>query len=322
LPPRQLDANKLTLCSRNLLQVGLPGYTGNIRIEVPFHVLVGKEPEPRALLIAGVHGDEYEGVAVLQDLAKEIDPAELRGTLTIVPVANPQAFYARARRHPVDLADLNRSFPGNPNGTISERLADLLFRELVLGNDYVLSMHCWGHDATVIPYIEHQEDQSPAGKKAAAAALALGLEFIHPYQWPEGLLALAAIRNGIAAIEPEVGGLGTLTAAGRRAYQTIAYRFLSHLQMVKAPEAALDPPHPHPKIVDHSDCFASYAGLLRRYVNAGDKVVENHLLGTICDLAGRTLEEIRAPRAGTVASTRVFSSVQPGERIVQVFWEK
>ena len=103
---------------------------------------------------------------MLQELAREIDPRELNGTLTIVPVANPQAFYAHTRRHPVDsVGDLNRSFPGNPNGTISERLADLLFREFVLRNDYVLSLHGWGRDATVIPYVEHQIDDSAAGRR-------------------------------------------------------------------------------------------------------------------------------------------------------------
>ncbi len=319
---QQWDPANLGLCSRSLLKVEVPGYTGNIRMEVPFFVLVGKERQPRALLIAGVHGDEYEGVAVLQDLAREIDPHDLRGTLTIVPVANPQAFYAHTRRHPVDLGDLNRSFPGNPNGTISERLADLLFRELVLGNDYVLSMHCWGQEATVIPYVEHQIDESPAGRKAAAAALALGLEFAHPYQWPEGLMALSALRHGIAAIEPEVGGLGTLTEAGHRAYRTMTYRFLAHLQMVAPPETGLDAPYQKTKIVEHTDCLASHAGLLRRYVSAGDPVSQGQLIGTICDLAGENLEEIRAPRVGTVAIARVFSSIQPGERIAQLFWEK
>ena len=322
MPPLQWDPEKLELCSRTLLKVELPGYTGNLRIEIPFFVLVGKERQPRALLIAGVHGDEYEGVALLQELAREIDPRELNGALTIVPVANPQAFYAHTRRHPVDLGDLNRCFPGNPNGTISERLADLLFREFVLSNDYVLSMHGWEREATVIPYVEHQIDDSAAGRNAVAAALALGLEFVHPYEWPEGLMALAALRRGIAAIETEVGGLGTVTAAGHRAYRAIAYRFLAHIKMVVPPQVGLDPPRQVSKIVDHTDFLASHAGLLRRYVDAGDRVSQSQLIGTISDLAGEILEEIRAPRAGTVAIARVFSSVHPGDRVAQLFWEK
>lgn len=321
MPPQQWNPAQLEPGSRTLLKLLVPGYASNLRIEIPFFVLTGHPRQPRALLMAGVHGDEYEGVAVLQDLAREIDPQKLTGTLTIVPVANPQAFYAHTRRHPVDFGDLNRSFPGNPQGTISERLADALFQELVLCNDYVLSMHCWSQEARVIPYVEHQIDDSAAGRKAAAAAMALGLEFIHPYEWPEGLMALSALRQGIAAIEPEVGGRGTLTEAGRLAYRSIAYRFLAHLQMVALPESGLVPACPQPKIVQHTDFIAGHAGLLRTYVRAGEAVSAGQRIATLCDLAGEILEEIRAPRAGTMAIVRGFSSVHTGERVAQVFWE-
>ena len=136
---------KLKLRSRTLLTLQLRGFPGGLAI--PFHVFVGRASKPRLLLIAGVHGDEYESVAALHDIASEINPNDLSGTLIIVPVANPQAFYAGMRRNPVDLGDLNRSFPGNPEGTTSERVADLLFQNLVLGSDGVLSMHCWGKEA-------------------------------------------------------------------------------------------------------------------------------------------------------------------------------
>ncbi len=111
------NLKKLKLRSRNLLKLELRGASDGGRIEIPFHVLVGKSHRPLVLLIAGVHGDEYEGVAALQDVAKEIDPNDLKGTVVIVPVANPQAFHARTRRNPVDLGDLNRLFPGDAKGT-------------------------------------------------------------------------------------------------------------------------------------------------------------------------------------------------------------
>ncbi|MCI0625046.1 MAG: succinylglutamate desuccinylase/aspartoacylase family protein [Acidobacteria bacterium] len=69
----------------------------SLRVEIPFFVLVGKKRESRTLIIAGIHGDEYEGVAVLQDLARKINPENLEGTLTLLPVANPQAFFAGTR---------------------------------------------------------------------------------------------------------------------------------------------------------------------------------------------------------------------------------
>ncbi len=320
--PKQWDPEKLKFDSRNLLKLELAGFTDGIRIEIPFFALLGEKRRPRALLIAGVHGDEYEGVAVLQDLAKEIDPKELRGLLTIVPVANPQAFYAGTRRNPVDLEDLNRSFPGDPEGTTSERLAYLLFNEIVLGNEYILSMHCWSKEATVIPYVEYPDEETLVGRKSFAAASALGLEFLHPYKWHPGLLVASAIRCRIPAIEPEIGGMGTLTPSGQRTYRDLVYRFLQHLKILEPGNSLNEPPSPRPKIVDHTDCLANFAGLFRSRVSPGEPVEKDNLLGTVHGLAGECLEEIRAPQAGTIGILRSFCSVQPGDRLVQVFWER
>ncbi len=321
LQRRQGELAKLKLRSRHLLKLVLPGFAGGIHIEIPFHVLVGRVRKPRLLLIAGVHGDEYESVAALQDLAGEIDPDRLRGTLTIVPVANPQAFYAGTRRNPVDQGDLNRAFPGNPNGTITERVADLLFRNLVLYNDAVLSMHCWSKEATVIPYVECAADRTAAGRASAALANALGLEFVHPYTWHPGLLVASAVRHGIPAVEPEVGGMGMVTPAGQRSYRNIAFRFLHYLKAVDPRAYQIDPPYPDPKSISHSDCRANHAGLFRSRVNAGTKAEEGSLLGTIHGMAGECLDEIRAPRAGVVGILRTFGSVQPGDLLVQLFWQ-
>ncbi len=318
--PTQWDAKRLKPKSTNLLRLGLSGWAEGFRIEVPFFVIVGKKRRPQGLLIAGVHGDEYEGVAALQDLAKEIRPEELAGTLVIVPVANPQAFFAGTRRNPVDQGDLNRSFPGNPKGSQSERLAHLLFQEVVLGSDCILSMHCWSKEATVLPYVEYPDEATPAARKSRTAAAALGLEFLHPYRWPHGMLVAAAVRRGIPAIEPEVGGMGMVTPSGQRVYRDIVYRFLKHLGVLPAANEIDSSPFPEPKIIDHTDCLANYAGFFRGRVNAGDPVAKGGLIGTVHSLTGKAVEHVRAPRAGTVGILRTFCSVQSGDRLAQLFW--
>ena len=317
-PGSQRVFAKLKLRSINLLTLKLRGFPGGL--EIPFHVFVGRASKPRVLLIAGVHGDEYESVAVLHDIASEINPNDLGGTLTIVPVANPQAFYAGTRRNPVDLGDLNRSFPGNPEGTTSERVADLLFQNLVLASDGVLSMHCWSKEATVVPYVEYSVDRTEVGRRSFAAARALGLKFLHPYTWHPGLLVAAATRYGIPSIEPEVGGMGTVTPDGQRIYRSIIYRFLQHWKLLEPSAPCTDALHPDPEIIDHSDCLSNHAGLFRSCVNVGDVVKKGSLLGTVHDLTGRCIEQARASRAGTVGILRTFASVQPGDRLAQLFW--
>jgi uncharacterized protein len=320
--PNQWDPAKLKQESRHRLQVQLRGYQASLCVEIPFHVLVGSSRKPNLLVMAGVHGDEYEGVAVLHDLAKEIDPKKLRGTLTLVPVANPQAFYAGTRRNPIDLGDLNRAFPGNPEGTLTDRLAHTLFHELVLGNDYVLSMHGWSKESVVVPYVEYPLGNDGACQRSFAAAKALGMEFLHPYKWPKGVLGEAAIRHGISPIEPEVGGMGTVTLEGHSTYREMVYRLLFHLDMYQANKLLTLTAPVAPKIIDHVDVLANHAGLFRSLVSLRQTVAKNQLLGTVHGLSGKCVEELRSPQRGFVGILRTFGSVHPGDRLVQLFRQR
>jgi predicted deacylase len=110
-------------------------------VKIPYTVIRGASAKPSVVILAGVHGDEYEGVAALYRMAEELETAPLNGTATIAAVVNPQAFAAGLRRNPIDSGDLNRSFPGNPNGSVSSRLARLILDKLIDGHDAMLSLH-------------------------------------------------------------------------------------------------------------------------------------------------------------------------------------
>ena len=102
-------------------------------LTVPVKVAVGNRPRPRLVALAGVHGDEPEGMLSLLDFWDTCDPGRLQGTVILVPVANPPAFAAHQRRSPLDGLDLNRTFPGKADGTPSERLAYRLLHEVIAG---------------------------------------------------------------------------------------------------------------------------------------------------------------------------------------------
>jgi predicted deacylase len=309
----------LTRGSRNALKLELEGYVSGIRVEVPFHVLMGANAGPRILLIAGVHGDEYEGIAALHDVIGDLDPQTLAGCLIVVPVANPQAFYAGTRRNPIDSGDLNRAFPGDPSGTITQRLAAILFEEFVLGSDAFLSLHGWSKEATVIPYAEYPLGEGAIIEKSKAAALHLGLDYLHPYDWPNGVLGEAAIRHGIAAVETEVGGMGTITPEGQSITKSIILRFLQFWGVITHGIAARTCARAEQRIVDHEDVISSCAGLFRSKVQIGRQSSEGDLLGHTFGLDGACVEEIRAPVPGIIAILRVNCSVQPGDRLIQMF---
>jgi N-alpha-acetyl-L-2,4-diaminobutyrate deacetylase len=310
--PRQWNISRLAARSRNYLEL-------DFDVKIPFSVLRGSSESPRVVILAGVHGDEYEGVAALQRMVRDLDPRELTGTLIIAPVVNPQAFAAGMRRNPVDQADLNRSFPGAPDGSVSTRLARLILDELIDGAAAMLSLHGWSKEALVLPYGEYPIEDSEVGRKSRECAAHLGFEYLHPYVWPEGVLGNSALAMGVAAVETEIGGQGTITAEGQALSRQIVLRFLDFFGVLRWKEPPIKVAAMQ---VEHADLFAECAGLFETTLTIGDHVTEGAQLGLITDLRGVTAQELKAPVAGIVAILRTFASVQAGDRLVQLFFPK
>ena len=107
---------------------------------------------PTALLTGGNHGDEYEGPLALFDLARTLDPKDVSGTVIIVPAMNYPAFRAGTRTSPIDKGNLNRSFPGRPDGTVTEKIADYFQRDLLPRADIVLDFHSGGRTLDFVPF--------------------------------------------------------------------------------------------------------------------------------------------------------------------------
>src|SRR3954451_19722762 len=110
----------------------------------PIVVIAGAAPGPTAALVAGIHGDEYEGPRALFQLMAEIRPAELRGRLVIVPIAHLAAFGAGTRTSLLDGANLARIFPGDAHGTVTQRLAYDLFETVIRQSDFLVDLHSGG----------------------------------------------------------------------------------------------------------------------------------------------------------------------------------
>ena len=119
-------------------------------IMVPISVVANGDG-PTVLLTGGNHGDEYHGPLALTKLVNEIDPSELTGRVIVVPYMNEPAFRGATRNSPIDGANLNRVFPGSPRGTVTERIADYLTRELLPLADAVLDIHDGGKTLEFLP---------------------------------------------------------------------------------------------------------------------------------------------------------------------------
>jgi predicted deacylase len=281
-------------------------------LRLPVLVTSGTSHAPRLVCVAGIHGNEPEGITALLDLWGEIEPSDLAGTLVLVPAANPPAFRAGERRNPEDPLDMNRIFPGCADGTITERFAHRLFHDVVDGADFVLSLHGWGRGALVVPYTEYPRE-SPVTQGSRDAAKAFGL--IEAFDWPLGMLAAVCARHGIPAIEPEIGGL-EITVSGRRAlYRRCAVNLMMHLRLLPG---VPDGPSTVRDVV-RAQVSAPTGGVIRRAVELGDAIHAGDAIATITDLFGQPRSTVVSPLSGFVAALRLTGSIDPGEQLAVIF---
>src|SRR5581483_109182 len=166
-------------------------------LELPLHRVRGTGDGPRLGVIAGIHGDEPLGVEIVRRLVVELEPGAFRGELLAIPVANPYAFAALTRHTPIDAANLNRSFPGRADGTLSEQLAHVICTELLARCDRLVDVHSGGNLATV-DYVYVGSDR--------ALAKAFGCEILYAGEAPAGSLAAHAGGRGVATLIVELGG--------------------------------------------------------------------------------------------------------------------
>ena len=301
--------------TRQALRVRVAEPDGAATMSLPINIIAGAASGPTLAAVAGIHGDEVEGVLALLELWEELIPEQLAGTLILVPVANPPAFAAHRRTSPLDGLDLNRIFPGRPDGRPSERLAHRLFAEVLRRADFLFSMHSWHAAGMVLPYAEFGHLFPDTAARSFEAAVACGFDLVRISHWPPGLMTRVANEHGVPGIEIELGGLGVSRANFRARYKLHLRRLLQHLAML---EGEIDSPTA-PRVVRHLDVSALTAGILRPAVELGAEVDEGDRLATLYDLNCRPLEEIRAPVSGLVAAVHEAVSVEPGTPLFRLF---
>ncbi|HEX9636938.1 MAG TPA: M14 family metallopeptidase, partial [Acidobacteriota bacterium] len=285
---------------------------------IPITVFHGAKPGPVLALIAGTHGYEYAPILALAQLRRELDPAALSGTLILVQVANLPSFLGRTIYYsPVDGKNLNRVYPGKVDGTVSERIADLITREVIERADYVADLHCGDGNEALRPYAYWMKSGAAAVDEGSKQlALAFGLDHIvidtdRPAD-PNASVYTAntAITRGKPAITSETGRLGQTDAESVALALRGAWNLLRHLDMV-----AGEPVKAEPVVwIERYEVLRSpETGVFEAAVSAGHSVASGALLGTLRDLFGDPLAEIRAPFAGVVLYVVATPPVSKGE---------
>jgi predicted deacylase len=270
-------------------------------LAVPYVDVAGASPGPHLTVFAGVHGAEYTSIAAVREFARALDPAWIHGRITAVPVVNLLSFWERtAFVVPADGKNLNRSFPGDPAGTITEVLAHHLTEAFIRPTDYLLDLHAGDLPEALEPFVLY--DESPVEEQSRRLAHAYGLGHVvrqaHAGRTVGGSTSAVAADLGIPSITAEAGQNGILDRASIDRHLTGLANVTRLLGIDTRPSSAtavVAPP------VEHDGWMwlrTSTAGWWEPAVPVGTAVDAGDLLGTVSGLLGDDRTEIRAPEAG------------------------
>jgi predicted deacylase len=289
-------------------------------VTLPALVARGRAPGRTLLVVAGVHGDEYEGMEAIRHVFAELDPARMRGTFLAIPVANPFAYEARARIAPLHLDGLNlaRSFPGDPAGTPSRRLAHALLdlgERHVGPDDLFLDFHSGSADVPFATLIGFRDVPGPATDRAEEAARHFGIPRLWRIPDGPGPFNAETARRGIPTLGTETTGRAGCDPADVADYARGLGNLLAYL--------GICPDLPMPSRLEDAprssvDVLAPATGFLRVVHRFDDEVVAGELLGTIVDVFGEAVSEVRAPGAGMIWAMRSMPPVRVGELVAMI----
>jgi len=293
-------------------------------IAIPVAVVCNGEG-PTVFLMAGNHGDEYEGQIVLAKLIRELEPAHIRGRVIILPAANLPAAMDGARVSPIDKGNLNRAFPGDPHGTPTFAIAHYIDSILYPMADFHHDLHSGGSSLRYMPFCSMRKSGDTAldaRSMAALRAFDAPLSMVWAYNPENRLAGAAAARRGLVSLGGEFGGGGHVDRASLAMLDRGVRNFLQFSGVMADAEPLPTPRGTRLVEVNSRDhyVYASEAGLLEPLVDLGDEVRQGDLAGQIhfVDNPARAPVPCRFRRTGMVVCQRHFGRVERGDCVAHL----
>lgn len=290
---------------------------------IPVIVVNGAKPGPVLALVSGAHGTEYASIIALEKLIPALNPAELSGTVVILPLVNIPSFEQKVPHvNPVDNKSMNRFYPGKADGTQTERASFLITREVVDRCDYLIDYHGGDLDESLRPYSywapTGKEKQDRASKEMV---LAFGLD--HIIIWRDRPTDISATRyldntasvRGKPSIVVEAGHAGTVETDDVALLVNGTLSTMRALKMIPGEPRVIENPVWLEKIIDVS---SDLEGIFYPLVKRGTYVQEGMKLGYVTDFFGKTIFEARSPAAGVVLHLNAVPSLKKGDNIANI----
>jgi len=297
----------------------------SVKVRIPVLEITGDESDQTLFIFASLHGDEYEASSAIYNLKDYLKSQPISGRIFAFPISNPLAFYANERCTPkeFDGKNLARSFPGNLDGTITEKIANLLW-QFVLSHqskeNFILDLHSGGQHYSYahlsgVRDLQLTSKQSKISMDLARAMLIKNLWFMPA---TEGTLSTEAIRVGIPAIGCEVEGTGGLNQTDVNVYLNGILNVLRYTKQLKTGELILEPA----KFIPIETINSPTTGFISQIPKLHTKLNEGELICQLLDEYGELKAEVLSPCTGEIWAIRRNPSIQNDEILAIVSKER
>ena len=279
---------------------------------VPVSLINGVREGPTFYLQAISDGDELNGVAVIRQVLKRLEPTAMSGQIIAVLIANFHAFHAHRAFSPIDEKKMNRCFPGRTDGTSSERIAHRLFHNAVRQADYCIDLHQGGQRPMIDEVRVRVDRRKRIHRACLEMAQVFGIGYILDQRGPEGQLARAAPDEGIPTIDPELGGCPGWDRASIQKGIRGVENALKYYGVI--------PGEPHiPKrqvVVDgFLTLLSNRGGFIEFHAQRYDHLQKGDPIADITDPFGNVLETLCAPEEAIFWSENARPMVATGEMV-------
>src|SRR5438093_1881630 len=290
---------------------------------IPIVVVNGAKPGKVLALVSGAHGTEYVSIIAIEKLIAALDPAQVTGTVILVPLINIQSFEQKVPHvNPVDNKSMNRFYPGKQDGTQTQRASYLITKEVVERCDHLIDLHGGDLDESLRPYSYWTKTGNERlDAESRDLVLAFGLDtIIISADRPKDPAASRYLENtattrGKASMTAEAGHAGTVEPEDVDALVDGSLSVMRHLKMLDGAPRPIQSPVWVERI---AGVTSEVTGIFVPLVKRGTYVAQGMKIGYVTDYLGRTLAEARAPEAGVVLYIRAVPSMTKGETIANV----
>ena len=265
---------------------------------LPMWLVNGVADGPTLVVTAGVHAAEYASIAAALEVGRSLDPQHLRGRVVVVPVMNVPSYTARSiYLCPLDGKNLNRVFPGDPDGTASQQIAHWVFHNVIARADYYVDLHGGDLIEALVPFtIFFRSGEPRVDETSLDMARTFGIPYIVCSE-TAGATFSAAAKAGIPAVLAEAGGQGIWTPEHVGQLTSGVQRVLRHLKILEgAPPAAL----PATVLEKFLWLRSEHEGCWYPKVDVGAQVQKGQDLGQVMDFEGHVLQHAISPADGRI----------------------